>query len=231
VLLGGPGLLETLRQPALRALASRVASVVAAPEDALPASLEVTSSVLSEPGRRVEARSRWPHPWRIAAAALLGSALAGAIVPLVVSTGAPPPPLIPAVPTVAPVAPSVPPAPVVAAAPPAPSESVSVTPETVTPSPPMPAPRPAPAAIVHPPIPPRLRGRSIQVAAFRDPARATALRDELAKRFDWVMVTRVERDGVVWNRVRIEGLESAAAVDAAVVALRRSGHQPILVRD
>jgi hypothetical protein len=246
VLLGGPGLLETLRQPMLRALASRVTSVITAPEDPLSTSLEVTSSVLSERARRTEARSRWPHPWRIAGAGLLGALLAGAVFSLVLPTGAPPPPLIAAVPTVAPVAPAPPlepapsppsvpsPTPIVAPVSPDPAlhsqTRPAEMPETVMPAP-APAPRPVPAAIVHPPAPSRVRGRSVQVAAFRDPARATALRDELAKHFDWVMVTRVERDGVVWNRVRIEGLESAAAVDAALAALRRSGHQPIVVRD
>ena len=86
-----------------------------------------------------------------------------------------------------------------------------------------------PTAVVHP-APPSGR-RSIQVGAFRDPARAGALREELAKRFEWVLVTRIERDGVVWHRVRIEGLETPAAVNAAMTALRRVGHQPIAVRD
>ena len=87
-----------------------------------------------------------------------------------------------------------------------------------------------PQAIVHEPASPKASGRSVQVGAFRDPVRAAALRDELAKRFEWVMVTQLERDGVVWHRVRVEGLDSAAAVRDAVASLRRAGHQPIVVR-
>jgi len=222
VLLGGPALLETLRQPAVRALASRVTSVVSAPEDAASTPLDLTSGLMNEPQRRMAARSPWPRPWRIAAAGLLGCTLAGAVVPLVMPVGtALPPSIAPA------------PAAVVSPAPADPgpeAQALPPTPATAAPVP-TPLPRPAPTAIVHPPAPSRLRGRSVQVGAFRDPARAAALREELAKRFEWVMVTRVEREGVVWHRVRVEGLETSAAVDTALAALRRLGHQPIVVRD
>jgi cell division protein FtsN len=178
------------------------------------------------------ASRRWPSLGRIAASALLGSVVAGAIVPLFSSPRAPsvravaPAALAPAAAT----APALAPAPVAEPAPPPIEQLVSSAPAV---APPVAAPAvtpPAPRAVVHPPDAPHVTGRSVQVGAFRDPERAGALRDELAKQFEWVMVTRVVLDGVVWHRVRIEGLENAAAVQNALAALRRAGHQPIVVR-
>jgi hypothetical protein len=63
------------------------------------------------------------------------------------------------------------------------------------------------------------------------PRNAEALRADLAGRFDDVTVTPIEHDGLALQRVRLEGLPDAAAVDAALASLRASGLAPIRVLD
>ncbi|HWP65521.1 MAG TPA: SPOR domain-containing protein, partial [Candidatus Limnocylindria bacterium] len=180
--------------------------------------------------RRAAGRRR-ARPARLVAAGLLGCALAGAVTPLMVSNdaGSAAPGKSPAAGAALPEAPReaatlVPPA----AAPREPTVAAD-DPAANAPAPPALAVTP-PKATVHPSAPPAVP-RSIQVGAFRDPARAAALRDELARRFEWVMVTQVERDGVVWHRVRVEGLETPRAIADAMAELRRAGHRPIAVRN
>lgn len=216
VLAGGPALLAALRRPEARALATRVTTVVEAPGAAVTVTLPTTSGLTRAPARRRV--RRWPRPRRILAAAILGSAFAAAVAPVVVPHHAPAPVSIAAEP------PASEPAP--AAVAPEPPATSSAPAEPASP----PTAAPPPQAVVHDPPPASPKLESVQVAAFRNAAHATALRDDLAKRFEWVMVTEVERDGVIWHRVRVEGLPDRAAVNAALTALRRAGHQPIVVR-
>jgi cell division protein FtsN len=234
VLAGGPALLAALRRPEARALATRVTTIVEAPDAPATVTLPVTTSLTNAPAR--SRGRRWPRPRRILAAATLGSAFAAAVAPVVVPQHAPAPVSIAAEPAAsepAAVAPEPPAPPLAEALPPveatpplAADASPPAADATASPA----ADPPPPQAVVHDPPPASPKLRSVQVAAFRDPAHATALRDELAERFEWVMVTEVERDGVVWHRVRVEGLPDRAAVNAALTTLRRSGHQPIVVR-
>jgi cell division septation protein DedD len=221
VLLGSPTLLETLRRPEARALATRISSLVAAPQETVSAPLPHTGHLMSESLALPAAGARRPRAWRIAASGLLGCAVAAALLPLFMPGDEPTPVSIAAEPATTPPATAAPPmveTPVESPAPPA---------AVVAPAPANP---PPPRAIIHRPPGAAPRLRSLQVGAFRDLARATALRDQLARSFEWVMVTDVERDGVVLHRVRVEGLASQAAVDAALAELRRAGHRPILVR-
>jgi cell division septation protein DedD len=232
VLLGAPGLLEILRQPAARALASRVTNLIAAPaepatEEAVSTALPLTAHLMSEPRPR---RARRPRPWRIAAAGVLGSALAAVVVPLLMPERAPSLPTTTAEPAV--LADTEPPPPPLETHQPAPPDAVTPAPVPLpaATAEPVPTTMPPPRAIIHPPSPATPRLHSVQVGAFRELARATALRDELARSFEWVMVTDVELAGTLWHRVRVEGLADRAAVEAALARLRRAGHQPILVR-
>ena len=229
VLLGGPALLEILRRPEVRALSTRITSVVATSDETVTTPLPLTAQMMTAP---LDGPTRGGRPWRIVGAGLLGSALAVSLIPLLMAAqGRSRPDGVPA-PTVAPAE-----APGDVAErlePPAPPPAAAVEPE---PAPPPAAPAtaapatlPPPRAIVHSPPAAAPRLRSVQVGAFRDLARATILRNELAETFEWVMVTDVERDGITLHRVRIEGLASQAAVDAALTKLRRAGHHPILVR-
>jgi cell division protein FtsN len=193
---------------------------------------------MSEPPARPAVAPRRLRARRIAAAGALGLVLAAVVVPLLMPAPGPTLPTIAAErPALADTKPSPPAAETHEPAPPA----AVVTPATVPPPAAteatvpfgvevVPTTLPPPRAIIHPSSPATPRLRSVQVGAFRELDRANALRDELTRSFEWVMVTDVELRGAVWHRVRIEGLADRAAVEAALTKLRRAGHQPIAVR-
>jgi hypothetical protein len=205
VLLGTPTLLATLRRPEARALATRVTSRIASDGE--------SARVPMTPPRSPRAR-------RVVAAGMLGAAVSIGVVALVS-------------------APSwlLPPSPAEDSAPTMPSHVATQSAEVTAP-PPVEA-LPPPPAIVHPPtLQPRSTPRHgtgheqrLQVGAFRNLPNATALRDELGKRFALVTVTETTPGGVTFYRVRIEGLVGDAAVHAALETLRGAGHQAIRVRD
>jgi cell division septation protein DedD len=221
VLLGGPALLEILRRPEVRALATRITNRIDAPQIASEAALPQTSRIMSEP-LRVESERRPRRLGRILMAGAGGAAFAAAVGGIVITPSDPP--ASPIVATAVATAPTLD----APAAPPAVAEVAGETPAPPVEVMPTPEPTP-PRAVVHPPAAPIVRGHAIQVGAFRSLANATALRDELARRFADVHVTPMQRNGTVLHRVRIEGLASEAAVTAALATLRLAGLQPMRV--
>lgn len=71
---------------------------------------------------------------------------------------------------------------------------------------------------------------AVQVGSFRDAANAARLERSLAKRFDGVEITRFERDGVVYHRVRVGALAGRSAADRATVELTALGLEPLRIR-
>jgi hypothetical protein len=219
VLVGGPALLDTLRRPEARALATRVTNRFSSPPDAVR--VRVAPPV---------------RPRRLATSAALGAAVSIGVALLTLWVRDRPAPPTPTPPSTAAAAPAVP----------APSEArVAPPPPVATTAPeiaPVPRPVDAPSRTADRPAtapnratsPARVTSRGttrLQVGAFRDPANAEALRRTLAARFAHVTVSTVTRGGVTFHRVRLDGFADEAAVQAALAALRRNGLQPIRVRD
>ncbi|MGH7894578.1 MAG: SPOR domain-containing protein, partial [Candidatus Binatia bacterium] len=198
VLLGGPRLMGTLRQPDARALATRIVATVSLPG---PRS---TQPGASEPIPHRRGRG-WPTAIGLgvvaAAAVWMGlqwndasRSIDTASAPVAATTGtdvvAPLPPESGAE-TAAPVAQveedvqPPPPAPVVA--------------EDTAPIEPPPAEPPPPAASPSPVSP----GLALQVGSFLRPQNAEALQRELGARYRDVYISIVERDGRSYHRVRV----------------------------
>ena len=229
-LLGGPGLIELLRQPEARAVAMRIGASVAVP--AAPADLP---SAVIVPLRQPRAR-------RVPFVALAGTIAAAAVAAILWSRRqpalppAPPPPPAPAAVAATDVAPLAPAPPVPA---PVPADPPAVTPElqpaTIAKEPESPTPEPAPAAAPAPPTPkatPALpRGAALQVGAFVRPEGAEALRKKLAEQFPSVWISPAKQDGTTWHRVRVGGFRSTHDLDLAAAVLRTTGYKPLRVRE
>jgi hypothetical protein len=238
VLIGKPSLMQTLRRREARALATRVTSLIAISDETFTAPLPLTTALVTEPGHIPDPQTRWPRTRRILTAGALGGIAAALVMALVPLADAPAPPLPApgaAEPvTVEPVAAETAPAPPAAEIPAAAVEPPPAAPAVLS-EPPRarevePEPPPPPRAIVHPSSPAAPHLQSVQVGAFRDPARAARLRETLAPRFDWVVITQIERGGALFHRVRIEGLPTVSAARTAMQTLRAAGYEPILVR-
>jgi cell division septation protein DedD len=227
-LLGGPRLIDLLRQPETRAVAMRIGASVAVP--AAPADLPSTVIVPLQQARprRLPMLAIGGVVAVVAAAAILWPRRQPALRP------APPP--APAVVVATDVAPLAPAPPVPA---PAPADPPAVTPEpqpaSIAKAPESRAPDPEPAAAPAPPTPeaaPALpRGAALQVGAFVRPEGAEALRKKLALQFPSVWISPAKQDGTTWHRVRVGGFRSTHDLDLAAAVLRTTGYKPLRVRE
>jgi cell division septation protein DedD len=210
VLLGGPRLLDTIRQPEARLLATRVAAVVRVPVET------VTPERRAAGGLRAGLAGLYTH-----AVALVGvvvfatSMLAPKILrPRDHVAGASAPAVVAAAPS--------------ATRPPVPAANPPPAPAANPPPAPAANPPPAPAAAA-PPRP--AHGPALQVGAFLSAASAEALRRQLAPRFGEAYVSNIDRDGATYHRVRFGGFASEADLHAAETALREAGYAPVRARD
>ncbi len=202
VLLGSPRLLDTIRRPEARLLATRVAAVVRVPVET------VTPERRAAGGLRAGLAGLYTH-----AVALVGV--------VVFATSMLAPKILRPRDHVAGAS-----APAVVAA--APSATRPPVPATNPPPAPAANPPPAPAAAA----PPRLaHGPALQVGAFLSAASAEALRRQLAPRFGEAYVSNIDRDGATYHRVRFGGFASEADLHAAETALREAGYAPVRARD
>jgi cell division septation protein DedD len=224
-LLGGPGLIDLLRQPGARAVAMRIGASVAVPTT--PS--ELPTAVIVPTKRTLRARRLPPT-----AIGLTVAAVALAVFAWSRRHAAVPPPAPPV------------PAPV-AANPPAvvrevePAANATTPPEpqaapvTKEPEPPPADPEPAPAPLPEPapPTPEAAppRGPALQVGAFVRAEGAEALRKKLAQQFPAVWVSPAKQDGTTFHRVRVGGFRSTHDLDLAAAVLRTNGYKPLRVRE
>ena len=240
-LLGGPALIELLRQPQSRAIALRIGASVAVPT----ASSDLPTAVIV-PLKDVPRR---------APALLIGGLAVAAVAAAVAWTLRQPvetaPPVLPA-PTVAsresaPLHPAPPvPAPVRPAAvvdEPEPHAAAPVPTKEPEPPAPEPEPTPSPAPTPAPPAPVAslagepeaaaapARGAALQVGAFIRAESAEALRRKLAPQFPSVYVSPMARGGSTFHRVRVGGFRRTHDLEVAAAMLRTTGYTPLRVRE
>jgi len=241
VLLGGPGLIDLIRRPEMRAVAMRIGASVSVPS----ATADVTTVMVppKEGGRYVGpvltglvavaavllAWTSWPVRETPEPAAIANAKVA----PVEAAPPAPPPA---APPTLAPTQDAAP----VAVEPPVAArvEEPAVAAATKEPEPMLPStsPGPAPPApeATSPPIetPTALpRGVAIQIGAFVREESAEVLRQKLASQFPTVYISPMKRDGATLHRVRVGGFRTEHDLGLAAAVLRTAGYPTIRVRE
>lgn len=71
---------------------------------------------------------------------------------------------------------------------------------------------------------------ALQVGAFRSAVNASRVERRLAESFAGVVVSRFERDGTVYHRVRVGGLADMPAAERAAAQLAEMGFDPLRIR-
>jgi hypothetical protein len=221
VLLGTQKLVEALAQPEVRALSTRIVSIVRVPQPE-------GEPVRARPAAPLATPLATPRAKRSRVGLLVGAVAVAAaliawvgLVPLTRSTR----------PTVGD-APS--PSPAVVAEAIVPAAPVLGPPDPLTLEPDLPPPPKPLAAAAPAPAPEPVASNpevALQVAAFTRFENARALLKQLGERFANVVIVPIERNDVKYFRVRVAGFANEAEREATAKALRAAGFAPIPVRD